>query len=608
MFCTAPVEFNQTGAFLFAYLINISVSMYSSIIYILEGIKQTMKNKTKKLKTIKLPKISWKWNSKKGERFFEKPTIDSTDIRINGKIFTCILLSIASGFIDLTFFSGLSKSLFHVGTVPLPAAVLYTIISIGFILGKFWCATELSVISELQTRLNEYGQTKSAKKLFKPKLKWQFGHKFLVFISIVTALSLSVNSIGAGMRNIEQTIKNMSNDANELIELNNSVKQGVLDKRSSQKSNITGTISAQETAKSEADRYVTRLKSYQEQYFQIQDNPDLTDEEKLTQGKAIINRIVNEIPGATSKNAIYFTEGDLRKSIQKTTTSNETIDVSAIYEEGIAYDNQQIEDKIRALAEKEYKDPDGTLISFLDENGKTINIQTAISRLQSSINKWQAPDAGDAGESSKIFTLIATYLKADSTAGGMGVSEWMMLIFIAIAGIVQEFLIALYTPKSTIDRKTLSQFSAYIDFKSMDVNEFLIFIYTNYLHDGSYNQEKYNYKMEKVIDLIAKTKANWIDNEINKKVEYYTSLYNGNTTVLPKKSKVQHKLVEEKPVVPERVITQPEPVKTEIKNDSTATPVEPRIVSNTTNVSPIHEPVEFSSAVDDLVNEIDEIV
>lgn len=60
MFCTAPVEFNQTGAFLFAYLINISVSMYSSIIYILEGIKQTMKNKTKKLKTIKLPKISWK--------------------------------------------------------------------------------------------------------------------------------------------------------------------------------------------------------------------------------------------------------------------------------------------------------------------------------------------------------------------------------------------------------------------------------------------------------------------------------------------------------------------------------------------------------------------
>ena len=480
---------------------------------------------TKEKKTsLKFPKITWKWNSKKDEKFFEKPTMDLTDIRINGKIFTCILLSVASGFIDLTFFSGLSKSLFHVGTVPLPASILYTIISIGFILGKFWCATELSVINELQTRLNENGF--DSKQLNKPKFKWQFGHKFLVAISIITALSLSVNSIGAGMRNIEQTIKNMSADANELISLNNSVNQGVQDKRTSQRSNITGTINAQETAKAEVDRYVSRLKAYQSQYFSIQDRADISDEEKIKQGKVVIDKIVREIPGANSKNAIYFTEGDLRETIQKTTTANETLDVAKIYEEGIEYDKQQIDDKIRALAEKEYKDPDGTIISFLDENNNPINIQTAISRLQGSINKWQAPDAGDAGESSKIFTLVATYLKADSTAGGMGVSEWMMLIFIAIAGIVQEFLIALYTPKSTIDRKTLSQFSSYINLKEIDINRFLIKIYTNYLDDGSYDQEKYNYKINEVIDLIAKRESNWIENEISLRSEKYKSAYN----------------------------------------------------------------------------------
>lgn len=583
--------------------------------------KQTKKSK------FKFPRISWKWNSKKGEKFFEKPTIDSTDIRINGKIFTCILLSIASGFIDLTFFSGLSKSLFHVGTVPLPAAILYTIISIGFILGKFWCATELSVISELQTRLNEYGQPDSALRLRKPKLKWHFGHKFLVLISIVTALSLSVNSIGAGMRNIEQTIKNMSNDANELIELNSSVNQGVHDKRNSQKSNISGTISAQETAKAEVDRYVTRLKNYQSQYFEVQDNPDLTDEEKAKQSEAIIAKIVNEIPGANSRNAIYFTEGDLRKSIQKTTTANETLDVSAIYEEGIAYDKQQIEDKIRALAEKEYKDPDGTVIQFLDENGNPINIQTAISRLQGSINKWQAPDAGDAGESSKIFTLVATYLKADSTAGGMGVSEWMMLIFIAIAGIVQEFLIALYTPKSTIDRKTLSQYSSYINFKEMDINKFLISIYTNYLYDGSYNQEKYDYKMEKVIDLIAKKEANWIDNEINKKVEYYKNLYaiDVDYTVekAPKKPKAVPtpvkaiETVPEKPIVKERVITPtPAPVVVETPQERVEEPkaeavevieTKPEQSSTVVETKVEDKPVEYSSAVTDLINDIEAI-
>lgn len=567
-----------------------------------------MSKQTKKSK-FKFPKVAWKWNSKKGEKFFEKPTIDSTEIRINGKIFTCILLSIASGFIDLTFFSGLSKSLFHVGTVPLPASILYTIISIGFILGKFWCATELSVISELQARLNEYGQPTSSKRLIRPKLKWHFGHKFLVLISIVTALSLSVNSIGAGMRNIEQTIKNMSNDANELIELNSSVNQGVHDKRNSQKSNISGTISAQETAKAEVDRYVTRLKNYQSQYFEIQDNPDLTEEEKEKQSASIIAKIVNEIPGATSRNAIYFTEGDLRKSIQKTTTANETLDVSSIYEEGIAYDKQQIEDKIRALEEKEYKDPDGTVIQFLDEAGNPINIQTAISRLQSSINKWQAPDAGDAGESSKIFTLVATYLKTDSTAGGMGVSEWMMLIFIAIAGIVQEFLIALYTPKSTIDRKTLSQYSSYINFKDMDINKFLIFVYTNYLNDGSYNQEKYDYKIEKVLDLIAKKEANWIDNEINKKVEHYKNLYivneDSNAKTVSKKSKATFETNKEikslptKEVVQERIINS-NLISTEIPQEQSKTVESQKNESDENSIG-------YSSAVDSLIDEIEAI-
>lgn len=565
--------------------------------------KQTKKSK------FKFPKVAWKWSSKKGEKFFEKPTVDSTEIRINGKIFTCILLSIASGFIDLTFFSGLSKSLFHVGTVPLPASILYTIISIGFILGKYWCATELSVLSELQTRLNEYGQPSSAKRLLRPKLKWHFGHKFLVLISIVTALSLSVNSIGAGMRNIEQTIKNMSSDANELIDLNSSVNQGVHDKRNSQKSNISGTISAQETAKAEVDRYVTRLKNYQSQYFEVQDNPDLTDEEKEKQSASIIAKIVNEIPGATSRNAIYFTEGDLRKSIQKTTTANETLDVSDIYEEGIAYDKQQIEDKIRALAEKEYKDPDGTVIQFLDEAGNPINIQTAISRLQSSINKWQAPDAGDAGESSKIFTLVATYLKADSTAGGMGVSEWMMLIFIAIAGIVQEFLIALYTPKSTIDRKTLSQYSSYINFKDMDINEFLIFVYTNYLNDGSYNQEKYDYKIEKVLDLIAKKEANWIDNEINKKVEYYKNLYiineDSNTKTVSKKPKATFETNKEIKSLPTKEVVQERIINSNLISNETSQE-QSKVVESQKNESD-EKSIGYSSAVDSLIDEIEAI-
>ena len=173
--------------------------------------------------TQKKKRINLLWNRKKNR-------IDSSTILINGILFTCIILSIASGFIDLTFFSGLSKSLFHVGTIPIPAAVLYTVISIGFILAKFWCAMQIGMIKELKTRLLAKGKD-WANGLKKALLPWQIVHKFLIAVSIITALSLSVNSIGAGIRKMEQNIKNMSYDAEQLLELQHSVRDGNKDMR-----------------------------------------------------------------------------------------------------------------------------------------------------------------------------------------------------------------------------------------------------------------------------------------------------------------------------------------------------------------------------------------
>ena len=120
----------------------------------------------------------------------------------------------------------------------------------------------------------------------------------------------------------------------------------------------------------------------------------------------------------------------------------------------------------------------------------------------------------------------------------------MMMILIMIFGIVQEFIIALYTPKSTIDRKTLSQFSEYLDLKEienngLDINHFLIKIYNNYLDDGSYSQAKYEFKMDKVIEVIAKRNSNWIEHEIEVKTKYYASLYEEAEKATSKNTAVQ---------------------------------------------------------------------
>ena len=144
-------------------------------------------NSVKKKTIIKLPFIKFK----KGQP--TKFQMSMTKITVSGILFTCILLSICSGFIDLVFFSGLSKSKFHVGTFQIAAAILYAVISLGFTSGKFWCAMQIGMLKELRTRLEAKGII-WAKNISKALMPWQVVHKFLIMVSIITALSLSVNS------------------------------------------------------------------------------------------------------------------------------------------------------------------------------------------------------------------------------------------------------------------------------------------------------------------------------------------------------------------------------------------------------------------------------
>lgn len=482
-------------------------------------------------------KLTWpKFEKGKG---FNKNRITKSTILINGILVTCILLSIASGFIDVTFFSGLSKSLFHIGTIPIAASILYTIISIGFISGKFWCAMQIGMLKELQTRLESKGKA-WAKNLKLARLPWHIAHKFLIVVSIITALSLSVNSIGAGIRTMENTIKNMTADAELLVELKNSVNEGVQEKRTAAKESITGQKSAQETAKEEVALAWTRIAEYQSQLDKIDADTEMTAQEKAAQKSALRKAAVNRAPkGVNSSNIDYMTQTQLRSIMQAQAMENESIDSSAIYEESIAYDQSQIEDTLRALADKEYKTPDGQLIRFINSDGSLVNIQTAISRLQKGIADWQS-DTGDVGESSKIFTLVATYMNADVKAGGMGVSEWMMIVLIALFGIVQEFLIYLFTPKAAIDRKLLSQVSSYMRWESEEEKErFLISVYKSYVGDGIINQDDYEAKCKKCVNLMEdneddviakyakkKKQVNLIDNKSDEYGQEVTKLVN----------------------------------------------------------------------------------
>lgn len=438
--------------------------------------------------------------------------ISSTDVLIKGKLITCIILSIVSAFIDIVFFSGLSRSDYPFFSFNVPAAIILSIMSIGFSCGKFFVAMQINALKELQSRLYAAGYG-FAKSFNWPKLKWNIIHKFLISISIVTSLSLSVITIGNGVRNIEQNITNMGQDADDLLQLQKSISQASKDRSATAKSNITGRQNALQTSKDEVDRWYDRLVKYQSQYQEIADSNELSDEEKSKQQSDIINKIVAEIPGTSRRNALYFTKADLQKSIQSTAQSLE-VDTEGLsaYEESIAYDTEEVRNKILAIADKEYKNPDGTSLSFLNEDKTPINISMAIGRLQSSIMKWQS-DTGDAGPSSKMFSLLAIYLHADTTAGGLGVSEIIMMSLIFLFGVVQEFLIAILTPKGTIDRKTISQFSECIDWSKFDVNRFLLKTYKDQHDIGMLSTKEFEAKARKCVALM--------DDDVDKLIERY---------------------------------------------------------------------------------------
>lgn len=468
----------------------------------------------------KQSKIKFNWSLKNNK-------IDSSTILINGVLFTCIILSIASGFIDLTFFSGLSKSLFHVGTIPIPAAVLYTVISIGFILAKFWCAMQIGMLKELKARLLAKGKD-WANNLKKALLPWQIVHKFLITVSIITALSLSVNSIGVGIRKMEQNIKNMSYDAEQLLELQHSVRDGNKDMRDASKENISGQTKAQQNVAKDFDEKWKYVKDYRVKRDALNVEKESADKERVKQIEEEILKLkkeaVNLAPeGVNSSNIDWVEEYTIKNKLLENAKKFETIDATSSIQDGINFDKNEIESTIKALADKEYRTPDGELISFTNEDGSLVDVQLAISRLQNGISEWQS-DTGDVGESSKIFTLIATYINADAKAGGMGISEWMLMILIALFGIVQEFLIYLFTPKATIDRKLLSQVSNYMMWKDEEEKErFLISVYKSYVGDGIINQENYEAKCKKCVSLMQETEddviAKWSKKGIKPKAE-----------------------------------------------------------------------------------------
>lgn len=452
--------------------------------------------------------------------------LSSSTVLVKGSVITCIILSIASGIIDVAFFSGLSKSLLHIGTIPMAAAILYTVISIGFISAKFWLAMKLGMLKELQTRL--YAKNFSwAKNLNKPIIKAHIWHKFTIILSIITALSLSVNSIGSAMKDAERNATNITISIDELKALKDQKKSDSNDKRTLTRGNLEGTANSKQIAEREADRYWPNIEKWQNILADIYENEEYlaleTEEEKTIYIEAKRKPFKKMAPTFIGNNIDYISRSELVTKFQQEAKKTEIDkDSLAAYDALANENNEEIRNTILAL-ENLYKHPnsyenglviEGKPVSFLDENGEPIDITQVIGILQGLREEWK--NNSDIGESSQIFMLISEAItsktKSDDVSGS-GIAETLMIIIIAIIGIGQEFLISYFTPKAAIDRKLLRQVSEYLFWKDKEEKErFLLEVYDDYYGDGVFSQNEFDFKCKKAVDHL-----DWsVDDTINK--------------------------------------------------------------------------------------------
>lgn len=526
----------------------------------------------------------FKWLTHKDEKKFDKPTLKTTTVLINGKLATCVLLSIVSGIIDLVFFSGLSKSAYDLfGLIAIPAGLLMSLMSIGFTMGKFFCAMQLGAIAELKTRLKNFGYSWYSS-LNKLSWKWQVIHKFLIGVSVLTSISLSVISIGTGVTRNSTLLKQLD----DLI-IQGTRYSSVLD--TARDTSLKATVSKSvDTSEQDAIAYtaaeMNKIRPAVEQYKADREafnrtGLDVNSEEPNEmyapnpseywnrRNESVNNLLQTAGYGTLTGKQIYDlnlnnVQATIRSRYLSTYQSRNPEEIKKEMEEARRSTIEEANGWLKTLnalnftrnervdlgkGRYEYR---AVPVRFDDDTAST-DTKVLLTRALSLLRQYRTDvesDNGDIGSSSKLFMMIGNawdklHMKSANSVTdaltvnvktGMGSTEIMIMVIIMLFGIVQEFLIALFTPKSTISRKMLYQFDSFFG-ADFNINDFMLEIYLDYYNKGIISREDFEAKARKCVDLMKNTRESII--------ERYTK-------------KPAAKKAAEKPVVTRKIVQEPQ--------------------------------------------------
>jgi len=596
-----------------------------------------MKNNENK-KSMSIPRFKWFWKYNENDGKLSRP-ISSAQVLINGKLVVFVFCSLVSAFINLVFISNLTKSGYSVGTLfTLPAAVLLGSLSIGLDIAKFLLAIQVNTLGELIRKLSKFSWVKNVKQA---AVWWRTVYITFIMLSVITSVSLSSISIGAGI----------TRNANLISQIDEYIVQGEgytninagADAVTRQNLISKATDTSERDARDYAENAVAEIEAFIAEVGPIV-NADYKDiEGGLTAKQQKDNalkpyeskrtKINNILRGAGYRartfdelvafNTLTLATDIKQKRLEYLQSSSNDIAVEKL---GELKDNTNAEiyswlETLNALALVNPKTNETIIFDTSTEKPANVLAKSATQILKA-LRVDVENDSGDIGSSSKIFMQVGSIFASKKVGdkdlqaalnvkaeGSFGATEIMMMSMLLFLSLLCELAINLFSPKTNISRKMLSQFSEYFD-TNFDVNDFMLEIYIDQLNFGVLDREAFDRKAKKAVELTEITKESLYD-KYRKKIKE-TSSKPKEKVIAPERKVVAQVVPEPKATTPVEVPVDTPTIETPVakvdERKVSSEKTERKIISNNTNAEKSEEPKGYSSAVDDLINDIEAIV
>lgn len=598
----------------------------------------------KKERKIEIPKIKFFWRKYPKEGKLQRP-ISSAQVLINGKLIVFIFCSLVSAFINLVFISNLTKSDYNIGTlIAVPAAVLLGLLSVGLDIGKFLLAIQVNTLGELIRKLSKFTWVKRVKRA---AIWWRTVYVTFIMLSVITSVSLSTISIGAGISRNANLIKQIDEyvvEGEQYTGINKAAKnanfQSVITDATSTKESDARGYAIEKT--DEVNSFIDKIRPIVTAEYIDDDGENgktaaQKKKEALDPYEAERSKINNILRNAgyrarTFEELVAFDtsnlQSDLKKKQLEFLSDNSNKEATEKLNQLTVDTDVEVRAWLETLNALNLVNPKtGEVLEFSTDENKTATVlaKSALTILKA-LRVDVENDSGDIGSSSKLFMQLGGAWDAKhvgdkdlqaalnvKTEGSFGSTEVMMMGMLLFLSLLCELLINLFSPKTNISRKMLSQFSEYFD-SDFDVNDFMLDIYLDQLNFGILDRDAFDRKSKKAVELTEITKASL----------YEKYRKNGTKRLQNTENKKQYNKVTtestEEPQVAKLVVTNPEAVKESTISEPVKqnVPVReiakaPERIVSTEIVQPKVEDVKeteetvYSSAVSDLINDIEGI-